>query len=155
MDVANAGFLMAISRATTPVAVMTSYCAEVRTRPTEGFRTALSKVGKGRGKKGGNGNNNDPEPDISFDAKIYPQFRRFSIFVDRRNKKPRLNKEDKEDEKENKEQNLDQITFFQPPDAYSTMQTGHVHEIGFEFLRKCLLPQRIQQKEKNITALQG
>ena len=45
------------------------------------------------------------------------------ISVYRRNKKPRL---DKEDEKENDKQNLDQITFFQPPDSYSTMPTGHV-----------------------------
>merc|ERR1712154_193330 len=71
-----------------------------------------------------------------FDPKTYPLRRRFSIFIDRR-----------------KQNQNDQITMFEPPDSCNKMQNDYVPEIGFEFLRTCILP-RSKQK-KHITATDG
>ena len=78
--------------------------------------------------------------DKNYDFERYPQNRRFSIFVDRRDNKP-TNK-NKGNISSNKELCRDQITFFQPPDDCNKMSKDHVPEIGFEFIRKCLIPKK-------------
>eukprot|EP01084_Bolivina_argentea_P236583 397759_1 len=86
---------------------------------------------------------------MNFDCNTYPQNRRFSIFVDRRQDK----NIDNDDKKINKKCN-DEITYFQPPDSCNKMDTDHVPEIGFEFIRNCILPYRAkdEKRDKHITA---
>ena len=71
--------------------------------------------------------------DYEYDK--YPQNRRFSMFVDRRKDKPTNG-------------NKDEITIFQPPDDCNKLPSDHVPEIGFEFIRKCLIP----KQDGHITA---
>eukprot|EP01084_Bolivina_argentea_P124173 220036_1 len=85
--------------------------------------------------------------DNSFNAETYPQYRRFAIFVDRRENKPTNDNENKD--------NKDQVTYFQPPNHCNTMEVDHVPEIGFEFVRKCIIPEKVEYKEQNITANDG
>merc|ERR1712228_654239 len=66
-----------------------------------------------------------------YDAKTYPHQRRFSLFVDRRTKK-------------------DKMTMFEPPNDCNKFEKDHVPEIGFEFLRKCVIP---QSDKHHITAI--
>eukprot|EP00483_Globobulimina_turgida_P005486 UN05496 len=70
-----------------------------------------------------------------FDPETYPKGRRFSIFIDRRKSKPTNNDDD-------------EITIFEPPDGCNQIPNNNVPEIGFEFVKTCLLP---KQKE-HITA---
>jgi len=66
-----------------------------------------------------------------YDAKSYPLQRRFCLFVDRRNKK-------------------DKMTMFEPPNNCNKFEKDHVPEIGFEFLRKCVIP---RSNKQHITAI--
>eukprot|EP01084_Bolivina_argentea_P103002 184530_1 len=80
--------------------------------------------------------------DKKYDFGKYPQRRRFSIFVDRRNRNDcdDLNALEA------------QLTFFQPPDDCNAMETDHVPEIGFGLVRKCLIP-KLKHEKDSITAL--
>ena len=75
------------------------------------------------------------EKDKDYHLDEYPQNHRFSIFVDRRNDKPTNG-------------NKDEIIIFQHPADCNTLPPDHVPEIGFEFIRKCLIP----RKDGHITA---
>jgi len=80
-----------------------------------------------------------------FDDKTYPRKRRFCTFIDRRKNKPTRSEEEKKDRNH---QNVDQMTFFEPPEGSNAYPEGHVPEIGFEFVRQCIIP----NAAKNITA---
>ena len=43
------------------------------------------------------------------------------------------------------------MTFFEPPDDCNEMASDHVPEIGFEFLKTCILP----RKDKHVSADEG
>eukprot|EP01084_Bolivina_argentea_P044447 81786_1 len=80
----------------------------------------------------------DNHKNESFDEKTYPQHKRFSIFVDRRELDNNCDIYDN-----------DEVTFFQPPKDCNTIPKHHVPEFGFELIRKCIIP----SEETNITAL--
>eukprot|EP01083_Nonionella_stella_P065055 170115_1 len=78
--------------------------------------------------------------DTKFDNKTYPQNRRFCIFVDRTTQLGRVDKK----------KAMEAITLFHPPDDCNEMEVDHVPEIGFEFVRNCLIPS--QNKDEPIAA---
>merc|ERR1712099_140094 len=70
----------------------------------------------------------------------YPNHKRFSLFIDRRNKGTN-----------------DELTFFEPPSVCSRMPKDHVSEWYFESVRKCIIPRKgfgdgLHERDHNIKA---
>ena len=66
---------------------------------------------------------------LSNSKQPYPQNKRVCVFIDRRDKKP-TNGE------------VDEMTFFEPSDDSNKIDNDCVPEIGFELIRKCLIPRK-------------
>ena len=48
------------------------------------------------------------------------------------------------------------MTYFEPPDYCNEMERKHVPEIGFELIRKCIIPRKDGKgDDDNITASDG
>eukprot|EP01084_Bolivina_argentea_P251387 421613_1 len=92
---------------------------------------------------GFNNKQKDEKVKIDFNAKTYPQNRRFAIFVDRRQHKN--NDEKTEDE-------LDPMMLYLYPNDCNTIVHQHVPEIGFELLQKCIVPRGNVNNVDNITS---
>merc|ERR1712045_544797 len=98
----------------------------------------MGSSGINAGVHGDDNKSNINKKSKKFDPKTYPTRRRFSIFIDRRKVKPT-------------KAERDEMTIFEPPNDSNEMINDHVAEIGFEFLRTCILP----RKEKPIIATDG
>eukprot|EP01084_Bolivina_argentea_P263818 446674_1 len=86
-----------------------------------------------------------------YNAKTYPQNRRFSIFVDRRDIDDDDNMNDVDD-MDDVDYVSDRIVYLDPPDNCNSFPHGHVPEIGFELIKKCLLKSGTSKERKNITS---
>eukprot|EP01083_Nonionella_stella_P020917 58011_1 len=88
--------------------------------------------------------------ELKAKTESYPQNKRFCIMVDRAQ-----NSKSNSDEQKGKDKDSvqDEITFFEPPAYCNTIENDHVPEIGFELIRKCIMPIKdAKGKDVSITA---